>query len=76
MEAVMTEWYASKDKNLDVFKSKHPTSGQTDAKFIMETAAKMFHFCQQMKIKETPTIFINGYQLPEIYHVIDLLYFI
>lgn len=76
MEAVLSEWYASKDKNLDVFKSKHPTSGQTDAKFIMETAAKMFHFCQQMKIKETPTIFINGYQLPEIYHVIDLLYFI
>ena len=76
MEAVLSEWYASKDKNLDAFRSKHPTNGQSNAQCNMETAAKMFHFCQQMKIKGTPTIFINGYQLPEIYHVIDLLYFI
>lgn len=76
MEAILSEWYASEDMDLDAFKTKHPLHRQANILRNKEMAEKMFQFCRQVKIKGTPTIFINGYQLPEIYRIKDLLYFI
>ena len=36
----------------------------------------MDKWCKQMKIKATPTIFLNGYQLPDAYNIEDLQYFL
>ena len=35
----------------------------------------MYHFCEEMKITGTPTIYINGFRLPDTYSVKDLKYF-
>ena len=35
---------------------------------------KMRDWCDKMEINFTPTYFINGYQLPEIYNLDDLKY--
>ncbi len=36
----------------------------------------MDKWCNAMEIKTTPTIFINGYQLPDAYSIEDLQYFL
>ena len=36
----------------------------------------MFKWCDDMEIIATPTIFINGYQLPDAYDIEDLQYFL
>ena len=36
----------------------------------------MYDFCEKMEIIGTPTIFINGYEMPDIYSVRDLRYII
>ena len=34
----------------------------------------MYEFCKKMEIIGTPTIFINGHEMPDIYSVNDLQY--
>lgn len=36
----------------------------------------MYHFCEELKITDTPTFFINEFRLPDIYNVKDLKYLI
>lgn len=36
----------------------------------------MFKWCNDVNITFTPTIFINGYQLPDAYDTADLQYFL
>ena len=38
----------------------------------MDKIKKMEHWCRRERIMETPTIFINGYELPNEYTVEDL----
>jgi len=38
--------------------------------------AKMENWCLDNKIMATPTIFINGYQFPDVYDIGDLQYFL
>ena len=36
----------------------------------------MDEWCNEIEIKATPTIFLNGYQLPDAYSIEDLQYFL
>ncbi len=40
-----------------------------------EKVLEMRNWCEAMKIRATPTLYINGKELPEIYSPIDLKYF-
>lgn len=74
MEPILTEWYTDKKKNIEDFIMKHPVKVQSTNR-NKDNAKAMFNFCEEMKITGTPTIFINGFRLPDTYSVKDLKYF-
>lgn len=73
METIMSDWYANPNKDRLAFEQKYPFK-QEDTVWNMKNAEKMKQFCEDTNIKGTPTIFINGYELPHNYQVKDLLY--
>ena len=73
MSHVMKEWYVNMD--MTSFKRSHGVNG-SDKSRNETNACAMYDFCVYMGIIGTPTIFINGYELPKMYSVSDLLYLI
>ena len=65
-------WYMAKEKNYEVFASQYPVNGSLEQQ--NNELAKMEEWCNKTEISFTPTLFINGYQLPEVYSVADLKY--
>lgn len=66
----MNDWYSSKDKDYGEFAKAYKLNGE-----LMKQDSKisaMHKWCQAEKITHTPTIFINGYELPIEYSVEDL----
>lgn len=74
MESILSDWYNDENKNLEEFIRLHPIIVDNSSK-NKSNATSMFDFCMKNKITYTPTVFINGYELPEIYNFSDLLYF-
>ena len=74
MESILSDWYNNDNKNLEEFIRLHPIREDHSSK-NKSNAISMFDFCVKNKISYTPSIFINGYELPEIYNFSDLLYF-
>lgn len=74
IELILSDWYNNDNKNLEEFIRLHPIREDKSSK-NKSNAISMFDFCVKNKISYTPTIFINGYELPEIYNFSDLLYF-
>jgi len=70
LKHALDEWYTSPDKDYATFSSKYPMNGQT--KEQKEKIAAMRNWCNNMKIRVTPTIFINGRELPDSYTVKEL----
>lgn len=67
----MDSWYLSKDKDYEEFAKAYELNGELlrqDHKILA-----MDEWCKAEKITHTPTIFINGYELPKEYNVEDLL---
>ena len=73
MESILTDWYADPQKDLEAFKKKYPVV-RVNTTQNRDNAERMSQFCNQVHIIGTPTIFINGYQLPDIYRVQELEY--
>ena len=69
---VLNDWYLSDSKDYDQFKAVNPISSELQQQNSKIEA--MDKWCMEMEIKYTPTVFINGYELPEIYTVEDLKY--
>ena len=66
----MDSWYLAEEKNYEQFAKKYELNGellQQDHKILA-----MKEWCNAEKITHTPTIFINGYELPKEYSVDDL----
>ncbi len=70
----LDDWYLPPKKDYDVFKSKYPLNGELTKQGRKIEA--MDKWCKAMDIKATPTILINGYQLPDAYSVEDIQYFL
>jgi thiol-disulfide isomerase/thioredoxin len=70
----LDDWYLSETKDYDLFAAKYPMNGE-----LLKQGDKieaMDNWCKKMDIGFTPTIFINGYQLPDAYSIEDLNYFL
>ena len=66
----MDNWYLAKEKDYEQFAKAYELNGellQQDDKIMA-----MQEWCKAEKITQTPTIFINGYELPKEYSVEDL----
>jgi len=71
-KAALDDWYQPEEKDYEAFAAKYPMSEEMKAQ---QTHIKaMLNWCEQENISYTPTIFINGYELPKAYVVEDLKY--
>lgn len=66
------EWYSQEKKDYEAFAAKYPLNGEL-AKQESNIKA-MLDWAEKEQISHTPTIFINGYELPSTYAVEDLKY--
>ncbi len=67
-------WYLAEVKNYQAFNNKYPMNGEVKKQNWKIKA--MRDWCDKMEIEYTPSFFINGRQLPTMYDVNDLKYFL
>ena len=68
----LDDWYLNEKKDYRAFAEKYKMNGELkkqDAEI-----QKMDEWCKQAGVSSTPTIFVDGYQLPENYKAEDLKY--
>jgi thiol-disulfide isomerase/thioredoxin len=68
----LDDWYLPEQKDYDVFAAKYPMNG--DLTQQAQHIIAMQVWAEKEQINHTPTIFINGYELPSAYAVEDLKY--
>lgn len=68
----LDNWYTSEKKDYQQFLTKYPMNGELEKQGDKITA--MYNWCRKEKITHTPSIFINGFELPEEYQIEDLQY--
>ncbi len=73
-EHALNDWYLAKEKNYDQFAIKYPMNGELQKQ--TEKIDLMKAWCDMVKIQYTPTIFIDGYELPKNYQLKDINYFL
>jgi hypothetical protein len=74
LKNALNDWHLANSKNYTDFASKYPIESEelNQTKHV----AAMDAWCKNTGITHTPTIFINGYQLPDNYRIEDLQYFL
>jgi len=70
----LNDWYLSEIKDYNKFESCYPID--TESFSDTNKIKVMYDWCEKVNIAFTPTFFVNGYQLPEMYSVSDLKYFL
>lgn len=70
----LDDWYLADAKDYTQFSNKYPMNGELEKQG--SKLESMEEWCIKMEISHTPTIFVNGYQLPDAYSVEDLKYFL
>lgn len=66
----LDSWYMSDTKDYVAFANKFPVNGLVTQQG--EKINAMGKWCDHMKIRATPTFFINGYELPDSYQIGEL----
>lgn len=66
----LRDWYESAEKNVDTWIKKYPVNA--DGTDWLSVAERHTNWCRLANIQITPTLFVNGYQLPEVYRLGDL----
>jgi uncharacterized membrane protein/protein-disulfide isomerase len=75
IKEALDNWYLkNNDKDYESFSREYPLNGELQKQF--GKIQNMHDWCLETNIQFTPTFFVNGYQLPEIYNVTDLKYFL
>jgi thiol-disulfide isomerase/thioredoxin/uncharacterized membrane protein len=68
----LNDWYIPVKKEYDAFAAKYPTNGEHTKQGQHIKAMQVW--AEEEKITHTPTIFVNGYELPSSYAAEDLKY--
>ena len=74
IKQALDDWYLTDNKDYERFATKFPMNGEINKQG--EKLEAMYNWYNNMEVQFTPTIFINGYQLPEVYNIEDLKYFL
>lgn len=73
----LDDWYLADKKEYDAFARKYPLNENMLAESsIINNISLMHEWCETEGIEFTPTIFIDGTQMPDVYAVSDLKYFL
>jgi len=66
----LDDWYLAKEKNYEKFAEKYPMDGEL--KNQKDKIIAMCDWCDNMKIRATPTLYINGFEYPDTYSIKEL----
>jgi uncharacterized membrane protein/thiol-disulfide isomerase/thioredoxin len=69
-QKAMDDWYMAERKDYNAFAAQYPLNGEMELQGDKVDA--MSKWCNEAGIVATPTIFINGRQLPESYQIAEL----
>jgi uncharacterized membrane protein len=72
-EQALDDWYLQRMKDYEAFAHKYPVNGELVLQD--DKIAAMEAWCSEMRITATPTVFVNGRQLPKAYSIADMGYF-
>ncbi|SJZ95510.1 Protein-disulfide isomerase [Chitinophaga eiseniae] len=72
LEQILDDWYLMQDKDYAAYAISHPVAYELNNQG--EQLVDMRKWCEKMGVAFTPTIFVNGYQIPDNYHVAELRY--
>jgi len=70
----LDDWYNAPKKDYDIFSAKYKLNGELQQQGNKLQA--MREWCEKTEIPGTPTFFINGFQLPELFTMKDLKLFL
>jgi uncharacterized membrane protein len=68
----LNDWYDAPVKDHKIFAQKYPV--KEGLEIPQERLDAMILWCRQVGIAYTPTYFLQGHELPEIYHIEDVKY--
>jgi uncharacterized membrane protein/glutaredoxin len=68
-------WYLADKKDIKQWKAKFKNV-QIDEQTAEEIVAQHNAWCDMAQVTATPTLYLNGYQLPQVYQLADLPYLI
>lgn len=66
----LDDWYLAENKDYEAFAQKYQMNGEL--KQQKDKIVAMKNWCNTMKIRATPTIYVNGAELPETYRITEL----
>ncbi|MDI9357426.1 MAG: vitamin K epoxide reductase family protein [Phycisphaerales bacterium] len=71
----LDDWYLATKKDYDEFAKKYP---MTEDELMAQNPKidAMKKWCDAVEIQYTPTIFVDGYEVPKTYNIKDLPYFL
>lgn len=72
LQQALNDWYLPNDKDYERFAAQYPLNGELQRQ--QEHVVAMNSWCEAESIMATPTIFLNGYQLPSSHTIEDLHY--
>lgn len=70
IHTALDDWYLADKKDYEAFAIKYQMNGELKLQGGKITA--MHEWCEAMKIRATPTLYINGHELPDGYQVQEL----
>jgi len=70
VQQALDDWYLAPQKDYGAFAAKYPMDDALEQQRGRIRA--MSDWCDAMKIRATPTLFVNGYELPESYSTAEL----
>ena len=73
LKKALGTWYGASEKDYKEFAKNFPI-GNENLKNFDHDIEDMSTWCKRMDVNVTPTFFVNGFKLPEIYNVNDLTY--
>jgi Vitamin K epoxide reductase family/Thioredoxin/Peptidase C39 family len=72
LHQALDDWYLPKEKDYDLFAARYPMPAELLEQ--REHLVAMNAWCEQEGIGSTPTVFLDGHQLPSSYNIEDLHY--
>ncbi|WP_209332815.1 DsbA family protein [Lunatimonas salinarum] len=67
---MLDRWYTAEKRDYAVFANRYPMNGELNHQ--QEKLQAMKTWCEKERVTHTPTIFINGYKLPDEYSIADI----
>lgn len=72
LQSVLHDWYSDPKKDYERFAARYPVAEQLASEMGGALLIQMSDWCEMAEIRGTPTLYLNGYKLPEQYSINEL----